>query len=395
MTKVILQRKRKKRLEQGHPWVFQSEVASIEGDYTPGDIVNVYNHQHHFLAKGFINPNSQMIVRILSYQQKENINEEFFINRIKEAWEYRQQFIPSVLSCRVIYGEADYLPGLIVDKYGDTLVVQIMALGMEVHKEYILKGLLEVFNPNAIYLRNDVYVRELEGLEQEKGFWYGDGPTQIEIEENGVRYLVDIAEGQKTGFFFDQRENRAAIQPLINDNTTVLDCFTHTGSFMLNACKYGAKQVTAVDISEHAIETAKKNAELNHCSDKVDFVVANAFDYLREAVKAEKKWDVVIIDPPAFAKSRHAVPKALKGYKDVNLNGLKLVRDGGYFVTASCSYHVHPHLFEEMVQDAAFDARKVLRQIHWSGAGYDHPKLLGADEGNYLKFAIYEVKNRE
>jgi 23S rRNA (cytosine1962-C5)-methyltransferase len=394
MANVFLKRKRKKRLELGYPWVFQSEVDYIEGDFEPGDFVNVYNHQRHFLAKGYINPKSQMIVRVLTQNPNDELNAQFFMNRIRQAWAYRERMIPGVRSCRAVYGEADFLPGLIVDKYEDVLVVQILSLGMEKRKEWILQALLDVFQPKAIYLRNDVHVRELEGLKQEKGFWYGTCDTNVQIEENGVKYIVDIENGQKTGFFFDQRQNRAAIQPLITSESTVLDCFTHTGSFMLNACLYGAKHVTAVDISEHAIETAKRNAALNGFTN-VQFVVANAFDYLRECVQEGKKWDVVIIDPPAFAKSAHAVPKALAGYKDINLNGLKLVKDGGFFVTASCSYHVHPDMFQAMVAEAAFDAKKVLRQIHWSGAGYDHPKLLAADEGDYLKFAIYEVHSRK
>ncbi|CUA79217.1 class I SAM-dependent rRNA methyltransferase [Anoxybacillus suryakundensis] len=394
MANVFLKRKRKKRLELGHPWVFQSEVDYIEGDFEPGDFVNVYNHQRHFLAKGYINPKSQMIVRVLTQNPNDELDAQFFMNRIRQAWAYRERMIPGVRSCRAVYGEADFLPGLIVDKYEDVLVVQILSLGMEKRKEWILQALLDVFQPKAIYLRNDVHVRELEGLKQEKGFWYGTCDTNVQIEENGVKYIVDIENGQKTGFFFDQRQNRAAIKPLITSESTVLDCFTHTGSFMLNACLYGAKHVTAVDISEHAIETAKRNAELNGFTN-VDFVVANAFDYLRECVHEGKKWDVVIIDPPAFTKSAHAVPKALAGYKDINLNGLKLVKDGGFFVTASCSYHVHPDMFQAMVAEAAFDAKKILRQIHWSGAGYDHPKLLAADEGDYLKFAIYEVHSRK
>ena len=393
MAKVILQRNRKKRLEQGHPWVFQSEVNRIEGDFELGDFVDVYNHQNFFLGKGYINPNSQMIVRILTQNPDEELNEAFFIERIRKSWEYRQRLLPNVRSCRAVYGESDFLPGLIVDKYEDVLVVQILSLGMERRKEWILKGLLTVFEPKAVYLRNDVYVRELEGLQQEKGFWYGEAPTEIQIEENGVSYIVDIENGQKTGFFFDQRQNRAAIAPLVSKNETVLDCFTHTGSFMLNACLYGAKHVTAVDISEHAIDTAKRNAALNGF-DNVEFVVANAFDYLRDAVREEKKWDVVIVDPPAFAKSAHAVRKAMGGYKDINLNGLKLVKDGGFFITASCSYHMHADMFQKIVEDAAFDAKKILRQVHWSGAGYDHPKLLAANEGDYLKFAIYEVHSR-
>ncbi len=393
MAKIILERKRKKRLEQGHPWVYQSEVAKVKGDPKPGQIVDVLNHQHYFLARGYYNPNSQMIVRILSYKEEE-INEEFFVNKIAKAWELRKRFIPQVNSCRAIYGEADFLPGLIVDKYEDILVVQILSLGMEVHKEWILSGLLQTFSPRAIYLRNDVYVRELEGLEQEKGFWYGESPTEIEIEENGVRFIVDIQDGQKTGFFFDQRQNRLAIKPLISPETTVLDCFTHTGSFALNAATFGARHVTALDISAHAIETTKANARLNKVEERMDFVTANAFDYLRDAVQEGKSWDVVIVDPPAFAKSRRAVEKALRGYKDINLNGMKLVNEGGFFVTASCSFHVDGFMFREVIKEAAFDARKILREIYWNSAGFDHPELLGADEGDYLKFAIYEVHSR-
>ncbi|MFT9849207.1 class I SAM-dependent rRNA methyltransferase [Aneurinibacillus sp. REN35] len=430
MTKVFLVRNRRKRLEQGHPWIFQSEVERIEGDVVPGEIVEVVNHQGHFLAKGYMNPNSQMIVRILTFDPQEEVNQELFTARIRQAWEFRQRFLPGIRSCRVLYGEADFMPGLVVDKFEDVLVVQILSLGMEVRKEWILPALLEVFSPKAVYLRNDVYVRELEGMEQEKGFWYGESETEIEIEENGLKLVVDIENGQKTGYFFDQRENRSAIAPLMTgwgrahgidvqevemdgervlrpvdrrgkvvknpfwDGAEVLDCFTHTGSFTLNACKHGAKKVTTLDISDHAIETSKRNVQLNGFLHRVDFVVANAFDYLREAVKEEKLWDVVILDPPAFAKSRGAVKGAQRGYKDINLNGLKLVRDGGYLVTASCSYHMSAEMFADTIQEAAVDAKKVLRLIHWSGAGIDHPKLTGIDEGDYLKFAIYEVRSR-
>jgi 23S rRNA (cytosine1962-C5)-methyltransferase len=445
---VVLKRNRKKRLEQGHPWIFQSEVERIEGEYSPGEIVQVVNHQGHFLAKGTINPKSQMLVRVLTYTSDEEIDQKFFLRRIRSAWEYRQRFLPGIRSCRAVYGEADFLPGLIVDKYEDVLVVQILSLGMELRKEMFLGALLEVFAPKAIYLRNDVSVRELEGLQQEKGFWYGESDTLVEIEENGLRLIVDIENGQKTGYFFDQRENRASIAPLMKgwgakrgiklypvdhqgepilnddnrevlldehgkviykpvdprgkviknpfwDGAEVLECFTHTGSFTLHACKYGAKKVTALDISEHAIETARKNVLMNGFLHRVDFVVANAFDYLRDAVKQGKSWDVVILDPPAFAKSRGAVAGALRGYKDINLNGLKLVREGGYLVTASCSYHVSPDLFQETIQEAAFDAKKIIRLVHWAGAGLDHPKIVGVEEGDYLKFAIYEVRSRK
>lgn len=453
MAKVFLERNRKKRLESGHPWIFQSEVKEIQGDYAPGDIVEVVNHQGHFLAKGYINPNSQMIVRVLSYDPKEEIDIQFFIRRFTEAGEHRTRFVSNPKACRLIYGEADFLPGLIVDRYEDVLVVQILSLGMEVRRDLIKDALIRVFAPKGIYLRNDVPVRELEGLEQTKEVLYGECPREITIEENELKYIVDIVEGQKTGFFYDQRENRAAIAPLMTgwgekhgirlqpvgsdneplmdkqgnprlgieplldeqnqvvmkpvdrrgkivknpywDGAEVLECFTHTGSFTLNACKHGAKKVTALDISEHAIETAKRNITLNGFLHRVDFVVANAFDYLRENVEKEKTWDVVILDPPAFAKSRGAVKGACRGYKDINLHGMKLVRNGGYLVTASCSYHMSPELFLETIQEAAYDAKKILRLIEWRGAGKDHPQISGADEGHYLKFAIFEVRDRK
>lgn len=453
MAKVLLERNRKKRLEAGHPWVFQSEVKEIEGEFHPGDIVEVANHQGHFLAKGYINPNSQMIVRILSYNPMETIDLAFFIKRFREAAEHRNRFVSNPRACRLIYGEADFLPGLIVDRYEDVLVVQILSLGMEVRRDLIKQALIEVFNPQGIYLRNDVPVRELEGLEQSKEVLYGECPREITIEENGIKYIVDIVEGQKTGFFYDQRENRAAVAPLMTgwgetheirlqpigedgeplydkqgkvragvealldeqgeivkkpvdkrgkivknpywNGAEVLECFTHTGSFTMNACKHGAKKVTALDISEHAIETAKRNVTLNGMLHRVEFVVANAFDYLRENVEAGNLWDVVILDPPAFAKSRGAVKGAVRGYKDINLHGMKLVRNGGYLVTASCSYHMSPELFLDTIQEAAYDAKKILRLVEWRGAGKDHPQISGADEGHYLKFAIFEVRDRK
>nr|WP_278430998.1 class I SAM-dependent rRNA methyltransferase [Brevibacillus laterosporus] len=452
MTKVLLQRNRKKRLEAGHPWVFQSEVLEIQGDFLAGDIVEICNHQGHFLAKGYINPDSQMIVRVMSYDPKEEIDYDFFVRRFREAKEMRERFVENPRACRIIYGEADFLPGLIVDRYNDMLVMQVLSLGMDIRLDMIKMALVDVFEPTGIYLRNDVPVRELEGLEQGKGVLYGECPAEIEIEENGLKYVVDIVEGQKTGFFYDQRENRAAIAPLMTgwgekhgikllpvgeddepiydkkgkkrdvlakldeagqpverpvdrrgkvvknpfwDGAEVLECFTHTGSFTLNACKHGAKKVTALDISEHAIETAKRNVGLNGYLHRVDFVVANAFDYLRENVEAGKNWDVVILDPPAFAKSRGAVKGACRGYKDINLHGMKLVRPGGYLVTASCSYHMSPDLFMETIQQAAYDAKKILRLVEWRGAGKDHPQISGADEGHYLKFAIFEVRDRK
>lgn len=453
MARVVLNQHRKKRLEAGHPWIFQSEVETVQGEYQPGDIVEVVNHKGHFLAKGYINPHSQIIVRVLTYRQEEEIDLDFFVRRFREAKALRERFVDNPLACRVIYGEADFVPGLIVDRYHDVLVAQILSLGMEKRRDLIRDALVEVFHPEGIYLRNDVPVRELEGLEQTKEVMYGTCPREVTIVENGLTYIVDIVEGQKTGFFYDQRENRAAIAPLMKgwgekhgitlrpvgadgeplhdksgqirpgitplldeqgnpvlkpvdrrgkvvknpfwDGAEVLECFTHTGSFTLNACKHGAKKVTALDISEHAIETAKRNITANGYLHRVEFVVANAFDFLRQSVDAGKSWDIVILDPPAFAKSRASIPGALRGYKDINLHGMKLVRPGGYLVTASCSYHISPELFLETIQDAAFDAKKILRLVEWRGAGKDHPHISGVEEGHYLKFAIFEVRDRK
>jgi len=400
-SRIVLQRQRRKRLEQGHPWVFQSEVQRIDGEIQPGDTVNIVNHQGVFLAKGFANPNSQIIARVLTYQADEAIDQTFFTRRIQQAWEYRRRFISDPTSCRVVYGEADFLPGLIVDKYGDILVVQILAYGMELAKPLILPALLEVFQPLGVYLRNDVPVRRLEGLAEETGVWYGTVPRTVEIRENGLRVLVDVHEGQKTGYFFDQRENRAAIAPIVRAKVgsqgrgaTVLDCFSHTGSFTIHALHYGAEHVTAVDISEAAIEMAKQNVSLNGPLDRVQFEVANVFDFLQSAQQSGTQYDVVILDPPAFAKSKRAVESARRGYKEINLRGLKLVRDGGFLVTASCSYHMLPDMFLDTVLDAALDAHKVLRLVHYAGAGKDHPEIAGVSEGHYLKFAIYEVHSR-
>lgn len=399
-ARMILARQRRKRLEQGHPWVFQSEVNYIDGEIEPGDIVDITNHKGVFLARGYANPKSQIIARVLSYKPNEAINQEFFTSRVRQAWEYRQRFLKDPTSCRVIYGEADFLPGLIVDKYEDVLVVQILSLGMEVRKELILNALLDVFQPQGVYLRNDVHVRTLEGLSQETGTWFGKVPRLVEIRENGLRILVDVYEGQKTGYFFDQRENRASLEPLIQSTVhdkggaSVLDCFSHTGSFAVHALHYGARQVTAVDISESAIEMAKQNIELNGGLDRAEFQTANVFDFLQAAQQAKLQYDVVILDPPAFAKSRRTVDSARRGYKEINLRGLKLVRDGGFLVTASCSYHMLPDMFQELILDAAFDSHKILRLVQFSGAGKDHPEIAGVTEGHYLKFAVYEVHSR-
>lgn len=460
-SKIFLQKARKKRVEQGHPWVYATEIDRLEGEAAPGDLVDVVNHQGRYLATGYWNPKSQITVRIVSYKPIEEMDKDFFLDRLRQCKEHRGRFVADQ-DCRLVYGEADFLPGLVVDRFNDVLVLQLLTLGMDKRRDDLIGALIDVFGPKGIYERSDVGVRLLEGLEERTGVLYGDCPTIIEIEENGLKLEVDIVEGQKTGYFFDQRENRAAIAPLMTgwgersgirlvnkdeagtdipagafamdatqvpvnsngkivtfpywDGASVLECFAHTGSFTLNACKHGAKRVTCLDVSEHAIETAKRNVERNGFTDRVEFVVADAFEFLRAQVKglderkqrgqggvdtskkmessAGRTWDVVILDPPAFAKTKGAVPGAIRGYKDINLQGLKLVNEGGYLVTASCSYHMKPDLFLETIQDAAMDAGKLLRLVEWRAAGKDHPQLLGVNEGHYLKFAIFEVRSK-
>ncbi|MFC0212053.1 class I SAM-dependent rRNA methyltransferase [Paenibacillus chartarius] len=459
MAAVILTRSRKKRLEAGHPWVFGTEIETVEGEPQPGAVVGVYDHARRFVASGYYNAASQIRVRVVDYKPVGELDTAWFRERFERCRAHRDRFVPGADACRLVYGEADLLPGLIVDRFGDVLVVQILTLGMDVRRESIVTALVDVFGPSGIFERSDVHVRELEGLEQRTGVLYGDCPRHVRITENDIQLEVDIVEGQKTGYFFDQRENRAALKPLMTgwgrrsgielrtiadadgvertvpvnasgkevtfpywDGATVLECFSHTGSFTLHACKYGAKKVTCLDISEHAIDSARRNVELNGFGDRVEFVVADAFDYLRKQVQGlderrkrsqagsagaggkidtskplaseGRTWDVVILDPPAFAKNRQAVEGACRGYKDINLHGMKLVNEGGYLVTASCSYHVRPDLFLETIHAAANDAGKILRLVDFRGAGKDHPQLLGVDEGNYLKFAVFEVRSR-
>nr|WP_058301927.1 class I SAM-dependent rRNA methyltransferase [Gorillibacterium timonense] len=454
MANIILLKSRKKRIEQGHPWVYQSEVERLEGEAAPGDVVTVSSHQGKVLGSGYYNPKSQLVVRLISFGSLVEMNVAFFEERFKRCLAHRERFVPGADSCRMVYGEADFLPGLIVDKFADILVVQILTLGMDLRRKEITEALVSVFHPAGIYERSDVSVRELEGLEENTGLLYGECPETVQITENGLKIEVDIRHGQKTGYFFDQRENRASIAPLmlgwgarsgirleeqeteeglrtvpVNasgkpvtfpywDGATVLECFAHTGSFTLHACKYGAKKVTCLDVSEHAIVSARRNVELNGFTDRVEFVTADAFEYLRSQVQGltdrreraqagDKKvdtskklatsgrtWDVVVLDPPAFAKNRRSIPGACRGYKDINLHGMKLVNEGGYLVTASCSYHISAELFLQTVHEAAIDAGKQLRLVEFRAAGKDHPRILGVDEGNYLKFAIFEVTSR-
>ncbi|MDD3335784.1 MAG: class I SAM-dependent rRNA methyltransferase [Eubacteriales bacterium] len=388
MASAILLRGKEQRVYGGHPWVFRSDIGKVEGEYKDGDVVRVLNDRGKFLAMAVYNPRSQISLRILS-RREEPIDSGFIRERVKRAIAYRRCFA-DFNSCRLIFAESDGLPAVIADKFGDVIVLQSLCLGMEQFKTDIVEALVDELHPLGIYERNDVPVRELEGMVQQTGLLYGQVPDRVEMVENGVHFWVDVKEGQKTGFFLDQKENRAAIAPFVKEQR-VLDCFTHTGSFALHAAHYGAKEVIGVDISDYACEFATENAKLNHVEDRVRFECANAFDYLRSAQDRHEQFDVVILDPPAFTKTRSAVVGALRGYKEINLRGMKLVRDGGYLVTCSCSQHVLPPMFREMLQDAQKDARVQLRQVEWRTQGRDHPILLSSPETEYLKCGIFQV----
>lgn len=384
---VYLRRGREQRVLGGHPWVFRSDIEREDGA-ADGLPVRVLTLAGRFLAMAVYNPRSQISLRILS-RRDEPIDGAFIRGRVRRALDYRRRFA-DLNSCRLIFAESDGLPAVIADKFGDVIVLQILCLGMERFKEDIVDALAQELSPRGIYERNDVPVRELEGLTQQTGLLFGEVPDRVEMQENGVRFLVDVKEGQKTGFFLDQKENRAAIAPFV-PGMRVLDCFTHTGSFALHAAHYGAAEVTGVDISEHACACALENARLNGVEDRVRFECANAFDFLRAHQTAGEQYDVVILDPPAFTKTRSAVEGALRGYKEINLRGMKLTRDGGFFVTCSCSQHVTPDLFRRMLMDAQKDAHVQLRQIEWRTQGRDHPILLASPETQYLKCGIFQV----
>jgi 23S rRNA (cytosine1962-C5)-methyltransferase len=387
--KFYLYRGKGRNAENGHLWVYANEIENFDGEYENGDIIEVYNFRQEFIGKGFINDASKIAIRIMTRDLHEEIDEEFFKKRLRAASDYRKTVI-DYSSCRFLFGEADFVPGMIIDKYEDYYVIQSLALGIDKYKDIIVKLLMEEYGAKGIYERSDARVRELEGMEQTKGFLTEPFDTTIEIVENGVKYYVDIENGQKTGFFLDQKENRAAIHRLCK-GADVLDCFTHTGSFALNAGIAGAKSVLGVDISEHAVEYSRENAELNGLSDIVKFECHNAFDVLRQWSKEGKQYDVVILDPPAFTKSRSTVNGATRGYKEINLRGIKLVKPGGYFVTCSCSHFMYPDLFRDTIAEAATDAKRTLRQVEFRTQSADHPILWNSDESYYLKFYIFQV----
>ena len=392
---VTLKKGEGRLLKSGGMWIFDNEVASIMGSFVNGDIVLVHDFDGYPLGRGFINTNSRIVVRLLSRDENTVIDEEFFEKRVRDAWEYRKK-VTDTSSCRVIFGEADFLPGFIVDKFSDVLVVQSLALGIDRYKEMLVELLKKVLAEDGIricgvYERSDVKVRKQEGMEPYKGFIGEEFPTLVEIVENGVKYQVDVKDGQKTGFFLDQKYNRAAIRPMCKD-AKVLDCFTHTGSFALNAGMAGAKSVLGVDASELGVAQATENAALNGLSDRVSFICEDVFELLPRLEKEGELFDVVILDPPAFTKSRNSIKNAVKGYREINLRAMKLVKNGGYLATCSCSHFMNPELFAKTIGEAAANVHKRLRQIEYKTQSPDHPILWSRDEESlYLKFYIFQV----
>lgn len=382
-------------LKAGGMWIYDNEIARIEGEFENGDMVKVLDFDGYVLGSGFINTRSKLTVRMMSRKKDAVIDENFIEMRVRNAWEYRKATVDTS-SCRLIFGEADFLPGIVIDKFSDILVVESLALGIDRWKPVILEKLKKVLLEDAIsirgvYERSDAKVRLQDGMERYKGFIGEPFDTRVEIVENGVRYLVDVKDGQKTGFFLDQKYNRLAIQKLCKGKR-VLDCFTHTGSFALNAAVSGASEVLGVDASELGITQARQNAELNGVSGTTSFLCADVFELLPSLEHNGEKFDVVILDPPAFTKSRNSVKNAVKGYREINMRGLKLVKDGGFLATCSCSHFMTPELFTRTIREAAGSVHKRLRQVEYRTQAADHPILWSGDESSYyLKFYIFQV----
>ena len=391
---VTLKKGEGRTIKAGGAWIFDNEIDTITGRFKNGEVVTVHDFDGYPMGKGFINQNSKIRVRMMTRKPEQEIDDAFLTMRVKNAWEYRKTTVDTS-SCRIIFGEADFLPGLVIDKYEDVLVVECLALGMEQFKEKIVNFLKEILAEDGIkirgvYERSDANERTKEGLAKVKGFIGEEFDTNVEIKENGVRYLVDVVNGQKTGFFLDQKYNRLAMQRICKGKK-VLDCFTHMGTFALNAGIAGAAEVTGLDISEYAVSQAQANARLNHLEDTVHFRCANVLDELPKLAQAGEKYDVVILDPPAFTKSREATKNAIKGYREINMKGLKLVKDGGYLATCSCSHFMTQELLAKTVKEAAKATHKRLRQVEFRTQAPDHPILWAADESYYLKFYIFQV----
>jgi len=390
MAKVFLRKKISNRIADGHPWIFGNEIGDEVGDYQPGDIVEVFSSTGSFVGKGYINPASQIKIRLLTRDINETIDEHFFQQKIEKAWQYRQK-LGYRENCRLVFGESDDLPALIIDKFNDYFVVQTLALGIDLWKPAIVKALQSIFSPKGIYERNDVPVRELEGMSTIKGFLSQEFDTRILIQEHGLQFQVDLVEGMKTGYFLDQQDNRQAIAPMVKD-AEVLDAFCYTGTFGVHAAKYGAKSVLGLDIADAAIQLAQNNARLNGFENICRFEQLNAFDVLKQWVKEGRRYDSVILDPPAFTKSKENINKAITGYKEINLRAMKLLRPGGFLITSSCTHLINPQLFLQIIDMAAKDAKRRICQVSWQTQSADHPILWNIPHSQYLKFLIVEVR---
>ncbi len=392
---VILKQGEGRTVKSGGMWIYDNEIESIMGHVEDGDIVLVRDFDGYPMGRGFINRNSKITVRMMTRDIDQVIDEDFLRMRLTDAWEYRKRTMDDTSSCRLVFGEADFLPGIVIDKFSDVLVVQSLALGIDRMKLPLTELMKDILAQDGtvirgVYERSDAKVREREGMERYRGFIGDEFDTDVEIRENGVSYLVDVKEGQKTGFFLDQKYNRLAIQKLCRD-ADVLDCFTHTGAFALNAGIAGAAHVLGVDASEAGCARARENAELNGLSDRVEFECADVFELLPKLEEEGLKYDVVILDPPAFAKSRKSVKNALKGYREINRRGMSLLRDGGFLCTCSCSHFIDYEMFTEMLHQSARSAHRRLRQVEYRTQSPDHPILWAADESYYLKFYIFQV----
>ena len=391
---VTLKKGEGRTIKSGGMWIFDNEIATVTGDFENGDIVIVKDFDGYPMGRGFINGNSKIRIRLMTRHVEQEIDSDFLMGRVRDAWEYRKKTVDTS-SCRVIFGEADFLPGIVVDKFSDVLVVESLALGIDRFKLEIIDDLKKIMAEDGIvirgvYERSDAKVRLNEGMERVKGFIGEEFDTNVPIEENGVKYIVDVKDGQKTGFFLDQKYNRLAIQRLCK-GAKVLDCFTHTGSFALNAGIAGAASVLGVDASELAVHQAEENAVLNGLSDTVRFKCEDVFALLPELERAGEKFDVVILDPPAFTKSRSSIKNAVKGYREINLRAMKLVKNGGYLATCYCSHFMDYELFTKTIHQAAQNVHKRLRQVEYRTQAPDHPILWAADESYYLKFYIFQV----
>lgn len=386
MGKVFLKEKEERRILAGHLWIFNNEIASVEELKENGELVEIYNWQQKFLGMGYYNRHSLITVRVLTFG-KGPIDAEFLAGRIRKAYSYRKEKYPGLDSFRLIYSEGDWLPGLIVDKYGDYLVAQIQTLGIEKLSELVLKSLIEVVNPKGILLRNDAPAREKEGLEQNVRVAWGEIPERVQIDEFGLKYEVDLKSGQKTGFFFDQKENRRLIRPMAQGKN-VLDCFCYSGGFALNACQGGSDSVLAVDESEEALKLVRANAESNGFAGKIKAEQANCFEKLRDLIQAKERFNLIISDPPAFVKSKEKLGEGMKGYKEINLSAMKLLARGGILVTCSCSYQLSSEDFFKTLRTTAREAKKSFRLIDFTTQAPDHPILLAMPETQYLKCAF-------